>query len=224
LIVFVVSTKVVEPMAEMTAQPIKPTRVPVRYLYIISFSFEHHALDCLRKVEVQTMFLTKPTTTTTIIAKNLKPNNVLINVVIVMMTCSQVLKQQVFRERESMKAKAITDCQIEEQLHDFFIHTIKELQGADLMSQAFVDLNRPLHSNYASLLILISQLVTSKQPIQLTSQTIIPEKTLEEILKDINTQVLEIKYVLNLGQFLKIVLDIKRYIFETGQICSTRPT
>jgi hypothetical protein len=37
---------------------------------------------------------------------------------------------------------------------------------------------------------------------------------LEEILKDINTQVLETKYVINLGQLLKIVLDIKQYIFK----------
>jgi len=37
---------------------------------------------------------------------------------------------------------------------------------------------------------------------------------LEEILRDINIQVLKIKYVINLGQFLKIVLDIKWYIFK----------
>jgi hypothetical protein len=37
---------------------------------------------------------------------------------------------------------------------------------------------------------------------------------LEEILKDINIQVLEIKYVINLGQFLKVVLDIKGYSFK----------
>jgi hypothetical protein len=41
-----------------------------------------------------------------------------------------------------------------------------------------------------------------------------PKKILEEILKDISTQVLETKYVINLGQLLKIVLDIKRYIFK----------
>jgi hypothetical protein len=89
------------------------------------------------------------------------------------------------------------------------IHTIKELLGNDSTSQAFVDLNIPLHLNLASLLKLVSQLVTSKQPIQLTPQTITLEKTLEEILKDINTQVLETKYVINLGQLLKIVLKIK---------------
>jgi hypothetical protein len=40
------------------------------------------------------------------------------------------------------------------------------------------------------------------------------EKTLEEILRDISTQVLETKYVINLGQLLKIVLNIKWYIFK----------
>jgi hypothetical protein len=39
-------------------------------------------------------------------------------------------------------------------------------------------------------------------------------KTLEEILKDINIQVLEIRYVINLGQLLNIVLNIKQYIFK----------
>jgi hypothetical protein len=48
----------------------------------------------------------------------------------------------------------------------------------------------------------------------LTPQTITPEKTLEEILRDMTTQVLETKYVMNLGQFLKIVSKIKRYIFK----------
>jgi len=40
------------------------------------------------------------------------------------------------------------------------------------------------------------------------------KKTLEDILKDINTPVLETKYVNNLGQFLNIMLDIKQYIFK----------
>jgi hypothetical protein len=40
------------------------------------------------------------------------------------------------------------------------------------------------------------------------------DQTLEEILRDINTQVLETKYVINLGQLLKIVPNIKWYIFK----------
>jgi hypothetical protein len=44
------------------------------------------------------------------------------------------------------------------------------------------------------------------------------EKTLEEILRDINIQVLEIKYVINLGQLLKIVLDIKWYNFKSVKL------
>ncbi len=37
---------------------------------------------------------------------------------------------------------------------------------------------------------------------------------MEEVLRDIRIQVLEIKYVINLGQLLKIVPNIKRYIFK----------
>jgi hypothetical protein len=40
------------------------------------------------------------------------------------------------------------------------------------------------------------------------------KKTFEDILKDISTQLLETKYVNNLGQFLNTMLDIKRYIFK----------
>jgi len=39
------------------------------------------------------MFQIKPTTTTTIVAKNLKPNNVPINVIVVVMTHNQVPEQ-----------------------------------------------------------------------------------------------------------------------------------
>jgi hypothetical protein len=48
----------------------------------------------------------------------------------------------------------------------------------------------------------------------LTPQIITPENILEEILKVINTQVLETKYVINLEQVLKIVSNIKQYIFK----------
>jgi hypothetical protein len=76
------------------------------------------------------------------------------------------------------------------------------------MSQA------PFHSNWAGLPKPISQSVISKQLIQLIAQTTLPKKTSKEILKDINIQVLETKYVINLGQLLRIVPNIKRYIFK----------
>jgi hypothetical protein len=40
------------------------------------------------------------------------------------------------------------------------------------------------------------------------------EKNLEEILKDINKQVLETNYTLNLRQLLQVIHDIKRYILN----------
>jgi hypothetical protein len=120
----------------------------------------------------------------------------------------------VLKEHESVKAKTTIGWQIEEWIHDSFVHTIRELQGSDSISQATIELNRPLHSNWVGLPELISQSITSKQTIQLITQTTLPKKTLEESMKNINTQVLEIKYVINLGQFLKIMPDIKRYIFK----------
>jgi hypothetical protein len=50
------------------------------------------------------MFRTKPTTIATIVTKNLKHDNVLVNVVIDVMT-----RQHAFRKHEPMKAKAIVD-------------------------------------------------------------------------------------------------------------------
>jgi hypothetical protein len=41
------------------------------------------------------------------------------------------------------------------------------------------------------------------------------EKTFKNILKDINKQVLEKKYTLNLGQLLRMIPDIKHYIFNS---------
>jgi len=76
----------------MTSQPIKPTKLPLKYPYIIYFSSEHCAPNCPKKTEVHNMFRTKLTTITTIVAKNPKLDNVPANVIGVM-THSQVLEQ-----------------------------------------------------------------------------------------------------------------------------------
>jgi hypothetical protein len=52
VVVCVVPTKVVEPIIEITTQPTKPTRVPLRYPCIICFNFEHHAPNYPRKTKV----------------------------------------------------------------------------------------------------------------------------------------------------------------------------
>jgi hypothetical protein len=107
--ILIVPTKVAKPVDEVIEQLIKPTIVPLRYPCIIYFSSEHHALDCPKKIKVQNMFQTKPTITTTIVTKNLKHDNVLMNVVANVMTRSQVPKQHAFRECEPVKVKAAAD-------------------------------------------------------------------------------------------------------------------
>jgi hypothetical protein len=53
---------------------------------------------------------------------------------------------------------------------------------------------------------------TNKQPVILEQVT--TKKTLKKILMDISKQVLETKYTLNLGQLLRMILDIKCYILN----------
>ncbi len=57
------------------------------------------------------MFQTKPNIITTILAKNPKLDNVTINVVVIITTHCQTPKQQVLREQELVKAKAIVNWQ-----------------------------------------------------------------------------------------------------------------
>jgi hypothetical protein len=45
--------------------------MPLRYPCIIYFSFEHCALNCPKKTEVQNMFQTKPTIIAIVITKTL---------------------------------------------------------------------------------------------------------------------------------------------------------
>jgi hypothetical protein len=66
--------------------------MPLRYPCIIYSSSKHHAPNCPRKTKVQNMFWTKPITTATIVTKNPKPDNVPVNVIVVITTHSQVPK------------------------------------------------------------------------------------------------------------------------------------
>ncbi len=65
----------------------------MRYPCIIYSSSKNCALDYPKKLEFQNMFQTKPTITTTIVVKSYKLDNVLVNVIVIIMTHSQVLEQ-----------------------------------------------------------------------------------------------------------------------------------
>jgi len=75
----------------------------------------------------------------------------------------------VFRIHEPVKEKIAIDWQIEEQICDSFCSHIRELHEGDLVPQAPIEFNGPLHSNWVGLPGLVNQLITSKQPIQLTT-------------------------------------------------------
>lgn len=87
VIVPIIPTKVVKLIVEVTTQPSKPAKVPLRYPCIICYSFEHRALYYFLKMKVYNMFCTKINTTAIVVLKVLKPHNVLINVVATITTC-----------------------------------------------------------------------------------------------------------------------------------------
>jgi hypothetical protein len=60
-------------------------------------------------------------------SKPLKINNVRINVVAAITTRSQWLTHQMFKERESVKAKGVEDWQQEKRLWDSFIEIVRQL-------------------------------------------------------------------------------------------------
>jgi hypothetical protein len=91
--IIVVPTKVAELVARVIARLVKPTRVPLKYPYIIYSSFEHHAPDCPKKTKVHYMFQTKSIIIATTVTKKPKPDNVPVNVIVTIMTCNQVLER-----------------------------------------------------------------------------------------------------------------------------------
>jgi hypothetical protein len=73
--------------------------------------------------------------------------------------------------------------------------------------------NETLQSNLARLLgtTEANQLVGSNQTNEISSKLVTSKKSLEEILKDISNK---INYIINLGQMLWVIFDIKCYIFN----------
>jgi hypothetical protein len=126
----------------------------------------------------------------------------------------------VFKERELVKTKGAEEWQQEECLQDF-IKIVRQLQHSRVERRPVIISEGSLQSNWVGLLnnSTMTQLVISNQTSEVNQQPVISkqvntDKTLEEILRNINKQVLETKYTLNLGQPLWAILDIKHYIFN----------
>ncbi len=71
------------------------------------------------------MFKTEPVNSN--VTTTPKPDNVPINVVVVVTTRSQQPKQQVLKERESIKAKGVEEWQQKKRLRNSFIEIVKQL-------------------------------------------------------------------------------------------------
>jgi hypothetical protein len=98
LITIIKSTK---PEVGTKTQHVKSGKILVCYPCINYSNIKHRSKECPKKIEVQNMFRINAMTTPI----SPKTNNVLDNVVGVITTHNQQLEQQVFKEKEPIKAK-----------------------------------------------------------------------------------------------------------------------
>jgi hypothetical protein len=92
LVVLTTIVKFTQHVAKIKTQLAKPIRIPICYPYITYYSVEHRSRECPRKIKVQNMFKIKlASLNTTTTPKSPKLDNVPINVVAVVINCSQQL-------------------------------------------------------------------------------------------------------------------------------------
>jgi hypothetical protein len=90
LIVPIVTIKFTKPVVGIKTQPIKLGKIPIHYPCINCSNAEHGLGKCPRKIEVHNMFRIKlVSSNATIASKPPKIDNVLVNVVFIITTCSQ---------------------------------------------------------------------------------------------------------------------------------------
>jgi hypothetical protein len=122
------------------------------------------------------MFKTRPiSSNATTKPKLLKPNNVLINVIIVIATCSDQLEQHELKEREPVKAKGIKYWQQEKCLQDSFIEIVRHLQHGENDKQPTTTTKEPFQSNWVGLFdnSIITQVVGNNQTNGMIKQLVV---------------------------------------------------
>jgi hypothetical protein len=88
-IVPIATVKSIKHVARKKTQPVKPRKIHVCYPYIIFSSIKYRFREYPRKIEVQNMFKTKLVNSSATTPKLPKIDNVPINVVVFVTTCSQ---------------------------------------------------------------------------------------------------------------------------------------
>ncbi len=133
---------------------------------------------------------------------------------VVVTTCNKlVLEQQAFKDKEPFKMKGVTNQKEEECLRNTFVDIIQQMQTNIKVGNLGQTTIEPFNTSWAGLSntnILLIDLLTKllKQLIEVIELT----QIVKDILNDIGNQILNIKYTLNLGQLMKIIFNIKRFL------------
>ncbi len=127
-------------------------------------------------------------------------------------TQSKASEEHVFKDQKPRKNKSIIDQETKKKLKNIMVKTIQQMQIASpppnlpaiIVGEWTIGWIKML-----SLVGLIERLEIQKVPSTFPSRLI----HAEEIFQNINKQMLEIGYTLNLGQLFKITLDPKKYLW-----------
>jgi hypothetical protein len=189
------------------------------YCCFICNSIKHKIYNYPHKDIAQAMSMKKVVVTTT------KKGNVIVNMVLVVITFSQILENVVFKEKIPFKNKILADSQKEKIFQRSFEKAIKDIQhkeppkdmhGANAQTSIKANVTRNFGSNIKNLSIRptsFTNFIKSTKPTNFTSSTKFTSSTISirninamgitgsfSILEDITQQLLENKYTLTLGQ------------------------
>ncbi len=132
----------------------------------------------------------------------------LVNMVDVNVTTRNNTNEEVFKDWNPKKNKSITSWEAKEKLKKPMVETIQQMQAVN----PSLDLPTPLVGEWTISWARMRSLIKHLEPTKLQEvPSTFPSKniSMEEIFQDINKQMLETSCTLNLGQLIKITLDLK---------------
>jgi hypothetical protein len=125
---------------------------------------------------------------------------------------SKTNEEKMFKYQEPRKNKSIADWELEEKLNRFMVETTQHMQVINSPLELAALAIGEWTTNWVGMpssTKLVDLTKFQEVPSNFPSKTI----SVEEIFQDIRKNMLETNYTLNLGQLIKITIDLKIYLW-----------
>ncbi len=144
-----------------------------------------------------------------------KVKTITINVNVVdvnVVTRSRITKDQVFQEKEPRKNKSTVDWEKNQKLKKTMVEIIQQLHKSQAISEGSFTSIEGWNTMWPRMFDTTPFIEPQKPQEFVVSQSKLI--SIEEIFQDINRQMLETSYTLNLGQLLKMAHELNRYLWQ----------